>query len=524
MLGIYCRISVDREGEKSIKEQELLGKEFAEANGLIYEIYTDKGISGGGHSSKRPAFTKLLEDIADGKLEALYVWNLDRTAREETTWFNLASLLVDNNVKLYEEGTLLDLTDDTTFFTAGILSSINALYRKTTSKKIKTVLKRNAQEGKIFAIIPYGYTKDANSVMVVDEEDSIIIKLIFKLSVDGLGYAAIANFLNKNEIPTRYNKLGGTYDVDINRNNSLPPKMVTMSKENTKWVSGTIKNILHNKAYIGKRTFSGEEYDCPIIIEKEIYDKVHKQIRDKVKKTGKRSKNNFLLNDIVFCYRCGKRYTGRTINNHKYYRCASLIKKGGSCGNSGVKVDFLEAFVWTRFFIEDELTHLVKNNLNEEKNALKIERSEIDLELKKSELLTLDVKRKKIVNLIIDEIITNQDGKEQLKTLVGSKEGLEQEIINLNENLEELKAANNKKSEIKTDLDIIKNTSYINKKEIIHKYINKIQVETLPKDNKEFKFVFIVWFNLPIAPKTYISMGDKVISSKNVKLDPSSVH
>ena len=41
MLGIYCRISKNREGQKSIKEQRLQGEEFAKRNGFEFKIYIE---------------------------------------------------------------------------------------------------------------------------------------------------------------------------------------------------------------------------------------------------------------------------------------------------------------------------------------------------------------------------------------------------------------------------------------------------------------------------------------------------
>ncbi len=41
MLDIYCSISVDRENQNSIKEQELLSKEFVETKGLNYPADID---------------------------------------------------------------------------------------------------------------------------------------------------------------------------------------------------------------------------------------------------------------------------------------------------------------------------------------------------------------------------------------------------------------------------------------------------------------------------------------------------
>lgn len=65
MLAIYCRISVNRPNQKSIKEQELLGIEFAKLNNLDFEIYSDEGLSGSGKSENRPEFERMLNEIGE---------------------------------------------------------------------------------------------------------------------------------------------------------------------------------------------------------------------------------------------------------------------------------------------------------------------------------------------------------------------------------------------------------------------------------------------------------------------------
>ena len=68
--AVYCRLSKDDEqaGESvSIETQKMMLTDFCHERGFsIYEIYADDGYSG--LNFNRPAFTRLLEDIDNGKV------------------------------------------------------------------------------------------------------------------------------------------------------------------------------------------------------------------------------------------------------------------------------------------------------------------------------------------------------------------------------------------------------------------------------------------------------------------------
>ena len=59
--AVYARQSVDKKDSLSIEGQVELCKKLA---GEDYRVYQDKGFSG--KNIKRPAFTKLIEDIKTG--------------------------------------------------------------------------------------------------------------------------------------------------------------------------------------------------------------------------------------------------------------------------------------------------------------------------------------------------------------------------------------------------------------------------------------------------------------------------
>ena len=253
-IGIYSRQSTDK--QKSIPFQMELGEKFAKSNGWKFKHYSDKGISGGAKIEDRKEFAQMLDDIQDGIITKVWIWEQDRLEREPMTWYIFCDAITEAGVELYEDGKLIDLTDENVFMLKGIKSLMNRSERKKSAKKSKEKLHSMVEKGYSHGLIPYGYTRDENKRMIIDPDEAEIIRSIFQWSLEGLGYRSIANKLNELQVPTSYNKMTNnkaTYIVDVNRNNALPEQLEVKEKSNTKWVAGTIKNMLYRKTYIGKK-------------------------------------------------------------------------------------------------------------------------------------------------------------------------------------------------------------------------------------------------------------------------------
>lgn len=477
MLAIYCRISVDRENQKSIKEQELLGKEFAQTHNLNYEIYVDKGISGGGEISKRPAFEKMIGDIQDGRITAVYVWNQDRTEREEITWFTLANLIIENEIELYENGTLIDLNDPTVYFMRGMMSQMNALYRRTTSKKIKAVLSRNASEGKAHSsILPYGYSKDEKGYLVIDEEESKIVERIYELSLKGVGTRSIAETLDIEGVSTRYNKIGKGTISTVNKHTG---KVTVTKKSDIKWAGNTIRNIIKNTIYKGERHFGGKVYNAPALFDEIYWNKVNENLTNNQNNTGKKVEHKYLLKGLLICGKCGRNYYGRTRVNKKdnYYMCSSKRHKTENCGNRSLNINVLEGFVWQRFFETKELNKLITEHLKDNSNTSKITHLEKDLATFDRALSNLSKERENAIQLAIKGLLKEGDIQPEIERIDRELLDLKIKTNNTKEQIDGYNQVGQKVAEINTDLkQIKKNTAFNDKKDIIRKYIKSITI------------------------------------------------
>ena len=272
-LGIYCRISRIKDGnDLSIGDQSQKGIDKANELGIDYEMYIDEGISGASESiSDRPQFERLLGDISAGDITHVFCYDQSRLERNPQMRFVIVDLFKKKNITFITAmGGVEDLNDPQQEFFGDLLSVINKFHVTTTKIKVKSALKLRVGQGKTNGIIPYGYAKGANDMMVIDADESVIVKRIFNMSLSGIGTPTIAETLNKEGVPTRYAKIGtGT----LSTKDSYQNKMIVTDKKNIKWSPNTVYSIVRNPIYKGIRTYGGVTLAVAPIFDAEYFQR-----------------------------------------------------------------------------------------------------------------------------------------------------------------------------------------------------------------------------------------------------------
>ena len=160
--ALYARISVENERKReadSIGNQLQLLKDYvSERPDLsIFDIYSDDDISG--VDFIRPEFSRMMNDLRDGKIDCVIVKDLSRLGRNYLESGEYIELVFP-----FFQCRFIAINDrfDTKYqqpdFSVQLKNLANEMYAKDISKKILSV-KRNAQEqGKFTAgRAPYGY-------------------------------------------------------------------------------------------------------------------------------------------------------------------------------------------------------------------------------------------------------------------------------------------------------------------------------------------------------------------------------
>ncbi|MDE6500709.1 MAG: recombinase family protein [Ruminococcus sp.] len=339
----YCmylrksRIDLDAEargeGETLARHQAVL-MELAKRQGLnIVKIY--KEVVSGDSISARPQMQMLLSDLAQNKYAGVLVVEVERLARGDTIdqgivaqAFKQSETKIITPVKTYDPNNEIDEE----YFEFSLFMSRREY--KTIRRRLEAGRLSAVKEGNyICSRTPYGYRKispepKVHTLEIVPEEAEIV-KLIYKLYLDGHGAKYIS--------------------AELNRMGVKPQKSIL-------WETPSVKKILANPLYCGKigwKTKSNGDIlyqgkHKPIISE-EMFNMV--QDKKKNNPVAQLHPNDVLLNyyhGILYCKNCGHQMKRRFLagNGHEHILCVYNQCRGITVGASFEEVDnaILSAF------------------------------------------------------------------------------------------------------------------------------------------------------------------------------------
>ena len=325
----YARYSSDNQREESIVAQERAIREFCQKNNYnLIKVYKDEAISGTSIKD-RTEFLQLIEDSKKKEFQCVVVHKFDRFARNRYDHAIYEKKLNDNGVKLLS---VLEQLNDSpeSVILKSVLTGMNEYYSLNLSREVKKGLNENAlnciHNG---GIPPLGYNLDEDRRYIINEIEAETVRIIYKLYIEGIGYASIAEQLNQ---MGRLNKLGKPFRKT------------------------SIRDILLNEKYTGvfvygKKDGHGKltgnevkiEGGIPQIISKEDFEKI--QIKMKNRKTGSRATahETYYLTGVCTCGECGGRYSGGYRSRQRDgsitygYTCINRKTKVNDCRNKPIR-------------------------------------------------------------------------------------------------------------------------------------------------------------------------------------------
>jgi DNA invertase Pin-like site-specific DNA recombinase len=454
MLAIYTRLSVESDS-KSIEYQKREGIQFANELFLDYVLYDEgAGVSGTNDIDDRPVLSKLISDISSvsTKLSAVWMRNQDRLDRNSMVFYIFLDAVKKSNVSVYfgnkEE---LDFNDPQTLLNTSILSAFNAYYAGASREKIKRVLHDNAEKGKVWGVVAFGYKTSENQILFVDDEESKVVKLIFRLALKGWGGKRIATKLNIDGVPTRYNRYEGT----LKTTNQYTKKVIKKSKGHIVWSAKTITDILKNEWYVGIRKYAGKTYVSPIIISDTDFYQVQELFKKRKNSRRVEGKHKYLLRGKIRCG-CGRNYYGRYKKSGRdnYYMCSSKREASMNCGSASINIPRLDSFIIQHLFQSKNLLDHFEEVLN---NSDKLKTLNYEFSQLSSNIATLNRKKNRYATLLGEEL--NGD-----ETILNRYKKTNKELVSVVR----------QQTLIETKInDLSSRKGLINYKEIIKKFQNK---------------------------------------------------
>jgi DNA invertase Pin-like site-specific DNA recombinase len=386
-LAIYARVSTQDNQEFDRQISDLTKVILAEGyKDNQITIYSEKLSA---YNKERPELIKLLENASDYK--CIYVTEISRLGRNPSHTRQIIDELTDKKIPVYIQN-INQKTIDKDGNRNSIMSIILQVLMEFAHSEAQTMQTR-MKSGKIQAVkdkkvhganLAFGY-KNQDKMLVVDDDESAIIRMIFKLASDGLGTDLIAKYLNNDGIPTR------RANTHKEKGFKIKGTDIIGDASNIKWTNNVIRQIIKNTIYKGQRKYKDETYDCPAIISEEQFKVCNDAISDR--RTKRDSTYTYLLKNLMYCGVCGKKYMGiyqPTSKASKVYKCTSGIRDKGCC-NSAPNLLYLESVFYHEFLSVDLTEYLdnpdeVKTMLEDDLNKINIEIQDIQNEKANKEL------------------------------------------------------------------------------------------------------------------------------------------
>lgn len=352
-VAAYARVSTDNDEQLSSFDAQMdYYTRHIKSNSAwdFVEVYTDEGISATS-TKKREGFNRMISDALNGKIDFIITKSVSRFARNTVDTLTTVRKLKEKGVEVYFEKENIYTLDSKGELLITIMSSLAQEESRSISENVTWGQRKRFADGKVS--LPYkqflGYEKGEDGLPKIVEKEATVIRLIYKLFLEGKTPTGIAKHLTTNKIPTPAGK-----EV---------------------WQESTIRSILKNEKYKGdamlqksftvdfltkkKKINEGEipqyyvENSHPSIINPEVFDLVQHEIKKRKNAKGYKTGGGCFSGKIV-CGKCGSFYGSKVWHSTSKYRrviwqCNSKFKNDEKCNTphlyeDKIKQAFVEVF------------------------------------------------------------------------------------------------------------------------------------------------------------------------------------
>ena len=342
----YARVSTDSEEQQTSYEaqvdyytQYIQSREDWEFVG----VYTDEGISAT-NTKHRDGFKQMVKDALAGKIDLIVTKSVSRFARNTVDSLTTVRKLKEHGTEIYFEKENIFTFDSKGELLITIMSSLAQEESRSISENVTWGQRKRFADGKVS--MPYkqflGYEKGEDGTPVINEEEAAIVRLIYRLFLDGKTPAGICRYLEQQGIPTPSGK--------------------------QKWSQTTVDSMLSNEKYKGdallQKKFTTDfltkkmkvnEGEVPqyyvekshaAIIEPLEWDMVQAEITRR-RSLGRAYSGNSVFSSKLVCGDCGGFFGQKVWHSNDPYRkviwrCNSKFKGDAKCSTPHLDTETIQ--------------------------------------------------------------------------------------------------------------------------------------------------------------------------------------
>ena len=298
-VAAYVRVSVDKETMlHSFAAQASYYKELISKHNdwELVDVYADYGISG--TKVNRPDFNRMIEDCREGKIDMIITKSISRFARNTALLLATIRELKALHVDVYFEEQNMNSLGEQGELVLTLLASMAEAEAKSMSMNVKWRVDKTFMQGEVYSTTHfYGYDI-IDKKFIVNEEQAEVVKRIFQMALDGLGYIKITEVLNKEGIKSPTGIKWSYHSVERILKEDTYTGKLTLQKT----YRSEIKKRELNKGELKKYVI---ENDHEAIIDVGTFNKVQELIRSRRSKPTKENKGNDIFKGFIRCSVCG---------------------------------------------------------------------------------------------------------------------------------------------------------------------------------------------------------------------------
>jgi DNA invertase Pin-like site-specific DNA recombinase len=424
--AIYIRNSLDRDMNKVSPEYQrsALTKLCVERFDCPDPIeYMDRGVSA--TKGTRPRYLEMCEDIANGVIGRVAVWDLDRLHRQPRELEDFIDLADRYGIELANVGGDVDLSTPSGRMFARMKGTVARYEVEQKSARQKAANAERAKRGKAWVMRSFGYDGDN---IKVDEADAI--QQAYRDLLKGTSlYSIAAQWNNAGLLTTK----GKTWTGGSVRQVLLRPRNAgwqTKDMRGNTAASAIRETILIKDGQPVKGTW-------PAIVSVEDWEAVCNLLADRKRHTGRSQGRVHLLSGIARCGVCGGALTSGTRATKTGARKATYQCKQRNCGKilrDLASVDSLVVDVITRRLAQPDVklftTTADSGELHDEINRLQAQIAETEHDYDEGDISAkrmnarIDAIKAKLTPLY--EKLTDVNMSTDVKTLAGAADARDQ--------------------------------------------------------------------------------------------------
>jgi site-specific DNA recombinase len=330
-VGIYTRLSRDTTNgrQTATGRQESDCRQYAAVKGWeIAEVYEDVDFSAYRRNVRRPAYERILQDVAAGVIDGVVVWKLDRLVRRAAEFERFWAVCEETGGSLAAVHDPIDTSSEVGMAIVRVLVAFAQLEAGTTSLRIRSQIAERVKNGRLTAYggrRPFGFERDR---VTVREPEAQLIREAADRILAGESMHGIARDWNGAGVTTT---TGG------------------------RWHQSTLKRVLVSPRVGGFLESHGEivgEAPWRSIIDRDKWERLRARIGQR-DGSGRPTfgPRRHLLVGLAYCGNCGAKLTvlppwGR--RNSPTYVCP--VKAQGGCGAVSMVAPPLETLIRDQVF------------------------------------------------------------------------------------------------------------------------------------------------------------------------------